>query len=214
MSHRPMWVRIRNTLRGRSRRAAPIAGTPASASWVPPPLMHAACVVPGRSSPPPGEPFESANIELAAVLLALPVALGFMLTGDAVLGVLLAALAWLPVLLCCAGPVREWCRARPQAQPREGMPVPAWPDIIALDAPLAGDNMPAIEAAAPRAGASKACRPSPVVIATVRRSGEDRVLWASIVYCPIPARDATPLRSLPAAAGSEATRLRAAEAIY
>lgn len=197
MSHRPMWVRIRNTVRGRSQRATLIPGTPVRAGWAPPPLARASCAVPGRSSPPPNEALETADTELAAVLLALPVALGFMLTGDAVLGVLLAALAWLPVLLCCAGPVRGWCRARLQAQPREGMPVPAWPDV-APDAPLAG--------------ASNTCPPSPVVIATVRRSGEDRVLWASIVYCPIPARDATPPRSMPAAAGSGATRLRAAEA--
>jgi len=196
MSHRPMWVRIRNTLRGRSQRAAPIPGTPARAGWAPPPLMHASRAVPGRSSPPPNGALETADTELAAVLLALPVALGFMLTGDAVLGVLLAALAWLPVLLCCAGPVRGWCRARLQARRRDGVPVAAWPDI-ALDAPLAS--------------ASKTGRPSPVVIATVRRSGEDRVLWASIVYCPIPARDATPPRSLPATAGISATRLRVAE---
>lgn len=205
MSHRQMWVRIRNTLRGRSRRAAPIPGTPARAGWAPPPLMHAACAVPGRSSPPPGEPFESADTELAAVLLVLPVAVGFMLTGDAVLGVLLAALAWLPILLCCARAVHEWWRARPQAQPREDMPAPAWAGA-ALDAPLAG-AMAAVGSATSGTGASKACRPPPVVIATVRRSGEDRVQWTSIVHCPIPAHDAPQPRALPAAA-----RLRAAAA--
>lgn len=211
MSHRQMWVRIRNTLRGRSQRAAPIPAAPARAGWAPAPLMRASCAAPDRSPPALDGALETADTELAAVLLVLPVAVGFMLTGDAVLGVLLSVLAWLPVLSCCAGPVHGWCRAGLHARPPERMPVPAWPSF-ALDARRAGGDMPAIGAAAPRAGASKARPPSPVVIATVRRSGEDRVLWASIVHCPIPARDATPSRRRPAAAGISATRPRAPEA--
>jgi len=153
MSHRQMWVRIRNTLRGRSQRAAPIPAAPARAGWAPAPLMRASCAAPDRSPPALDGALETADTELAAVLLVLPVAVGFMLTGDAVLGVLLSVLAWLPVLSCCAGPVHGWCRAGPHARRpspaasaapcRKGGDRDSWARIV--DCPI-----PAREAAPPR----------------------------------------------------------------
>jgi len=203
MPHRQTWSRIRNALRGRVPGVAPVS-TPAARGGRALRLAPAHCAIADRPVPAP----DAANGELAATLLVLPAAAGFMLTGDPVLGILLAALAWLPLLLCCADPVLGWCcggrRQTAPTGPAATRPIAGSP---AQSAPAGPAGRAAV---ASRPGIGR--QPAAVVIATVRRSGDDGILWTRIVHCPLPRQDDAPPDGQPCAGARATTRMRTASA--
>lgn len=197
MPHRQPWIRIRNALRGRVPGVAPVS-TPAARGGRALRLAPAHCAIADRPVPAPDEPPDAADGELAATLLVLPAAAGFMLTGDPVLGILLAALAWLPLLLCCADPVLGWCCGRRRQTAPTG---PAATRPIAGSPAQPAPAGPAGRAAvASRPGIER--QPAAVVIATVRRSGDDGILWTRIVHYQLPRQHDAPTDGPPCAGAS------------